>query len=76
MKEQQGKNPKFCFTFRGEPIQRAITNTAWYSTIKAAGIEDFRFHDLRYTWASWHRGIVRRERLAMSSKTWTAENPG
>lgn len=55
LEEQRGKNPKFCFTFRGEPIQRAITNTAWYSAIEAAGIQDFRFHDLRHTWASWHR---------------------
>jgi len=55
LEEQKGKNPKFCFTFRGERIQRAITNTAWYSALEAAGIEDFRFHDLRHTWASWHR---------------------
>ncbi len=55
LEEQKGKNPKFCFTFRGERIQRAITNTAWYSALEVAGIEDFRFHDLRHTWASWHR---------------------
>ncbi|WP_244618433.1 tyrosine-type recombinase/integrase [Rhodoferax sediminis] len=55
LEEQRGKNPKYCFTFRGERIQRAITNTAWYSALEAAGIGNFRFHDLRHTWASWHR---------------------
>ena len=32
---------------------RVDDNVAWRIGLERAGIEDFRFHDLRHTWASW-----------------------
>jgi integrase len=50
---QQGKHPVHVFTYEGNQVKQVSTR-AWYKALKRAGIEAFRFHDLRHTWASWH----------------------
>ncbi|MFA5826431.1 MAG: site-specific integrase, partial [Gallionellaceae bacterium] len=52
---QIGKHKQFCFTYHGKPINGAVTNTAWRNAVEKAELGDLRFHDLRHTWASWHR---------------------
>jgi integrase len=55
LREQVGKHRRYCFTFRGHPIRYELTNSAWDAACLKAELTDLRFHDLRHTWASWHR---------------------
>lgn len=53
IRRQLGKHDTFVFTRKGMPIPRWDL-AQWNRTIARAGIEKFRFHDVRHTWASWH----------------------
>jgi integrase len=55
LREQIGKHARLVFPYEGQPLRAAVTNTAWHTALKRSGIKDFRFHDLRHTWASRHR---------------------
>lgn len=54
LERQVGKHRTHVFTYRGKPLRSANTRT-WRAALKVCGIRDFRWHDLRHTWATWLR---------------------
>jgi integrase len=54
LQQIQGQHPDYVFVYRGGPVSKVSTK-AWVKAKARAGIKNFRWHDLRHTWASWHR---------------------
>lgn len=49
--QQIGKHHEYVFTYRGRPF-KVISSDTWKLIVKRAGLEDFRWHDLRHCWAT------------------------
>lgn len=52
-REAWGAHDVYVFTYGRHGLGQLSTR-AWYNALERAGIADFRWHDLRHTWATWH----------------------
>lgn len=53
LRKQAGTDNEHVFIYRGRPLSRfGLVRGAFEKAVKSAGIVDFRFHDLRHTFAS------------------------
>jgi integrase len=53
IRRQRFQHDTHVFTYNSEPVKRP-NGRAWRQAVERAGIDDFHWHDLRHTWATWH----------------------
>ena len=49
-----GRHKEFVFTSKSGQVLNLPNNSEWRRALVQADIKNFRWHDLRHTWASWH----------------------
>jgi integrase len=54
LKSQVGQHEVYVFADQRGRAPIGSVKTAWLKAVKRAGLQGFRWHDLRHTWASWH----------------------
>jgi integrase len=52
IQRQIGKHDEYVFTSKHGKPRKCISSDIWKAAKERAGIEDFRWHDIRHTWAS------------------------
>lgn len=52
LKRRAGVHDVYVFTYNGRPFRDP--KTAFIAARERAGLDGFRWHDIRHTWASWH----------------------
>ncbi len=52
LESRRGRHPEYVLTYSGQRL-KSINTRSWRKALKRAGISNFRWHDLRHTWASW-----------------------
>jgi len=52
LQNQIGAHDTWIFPYKGKPLGEI--KGAWKKALKRAGVDNFRWHDLRHTWATWH----------------------
>ncbi|WP_231865691.1 MULTISPECIES: site-specific integrase [unclassified Eikenella] len=50
---ERQREGEYVFTHSHGGRVKSISSRVWHEALEKAGIEDFRWHDLRHTWASW-----------------------
>lgn len=72
-RERRAEGCAHVFHNGGRPVLQP-NGKAWLRTLERIGIEDFRWHDLRHTWASWHAQAGTDQRVLQDMGAW--KTPG